>query len=91
MYFHAKDDNRPYLLADVVASDVRLEVHDRSGHLGFPGVTVGLDGIAGLLVRRFNLAYENVHSYYMDRQQRTAVAYSCHWLVGMTEKESRNV
>jgi hypothetical protein len=76
-YFRAKDENRPHLLADVFASDVRLEVNDRSGHLGFPGVTVGLDWIAGLLVRRFNLAYENVHCYYMDRPQRAAVAYSC--------------
>jgi hypothetical protein len=56
MHFHAKDENRPRLLADVLASDVRLEVNDRSGHLGFPGVTVGLDWITGLLVRRFNLA-----------------------------------
>jgi hypothetical protein len=90
-YFHAKDENRPHLLADVFASDARLEVDDRSGQLGFPGVTVGLDGIADVLVRRFNRAYENIHSYYMDRPKRAAEAYSCDWLVGMSEKESRNV
>jgi SnoaL-like domain len=90
-YFHAKDGNRPHLLADVFASDARLEVDDRSGQLGFPGVTVGLDGITDVLVRRFNLAYENIRSYYMDRPKRAAEAYSCDWLVGMTETGSRNV
>jgi hypothetical protein len=69
-YFHAKDENGPQLLADVFAGDARLEVNDRSGQLGFPGVTVGLDGIADVLVRRFNRAYENVHSYTMDRPKR---------------------
>lgn len=34
-YFHAKDENRPHLLADVFASDARLEVKDRSGHSAF--------------------------------------------------------
>jgi hypothetical protein len=69
-YFCAKDENRPQPVAEVFASDARLEVNDRSGQLGFPGVTVGLDGIADVLVRRFNLAYENVRSYTMDRPKR---------------------
>jgi SnoaL-like domain len=90
-YFHAKDENRPHLLADVFASDARLEVNDRSGHLGFPGVTVGPDGIADVLVRRFNQAYENVHSYYLDRPPSAVAAFICDWLVAMTEKASRNV
>jgi len=90
-YFRAKDDDRPHLLADVFTSDARLEVNGRSDHLGFPGVTIGLDGIADVLVRRFNQTYENIHSYYLDRPQPTAEAFTCDWLVGMTEKAARNV
>ena len=60
-YFHAKDEVRPHVLADVFASDARLEVNDLPGDLRIPGVTVRLGGIAGLLVQRFNLAYESVH------------------------------
>lgn len=90
-YFHAKDEIQPHLIADVFANDARLEVNDRPGHLGFPGVTVGLEGITDVLVRRFNQAYENVHSYHMDRPKRAAAVYSCDRLVGMTDKESRNV
>jgi hypothetical protein len=90
-YFRAKDENRPYLLADVFANDARLEVNDRSGQIGFPGVTVGLDGIADVLVRHSNQTYENIRSYYLDRPKHAAEAFTCDWLVGMTEKAARNV
>ncbi len=90
-YFRAKDENRPHLVADVFASDARLEVNDRSGQVGFPGATDGLDGIADVLVRRFNQTYEDIHSYYLDRPQSAVEAFTCDWLVGMTEKASRSV
>lgn len=79
-----------FLLANVFGSDARLEGDDRFGHLGFPGVTVGLDGIEDVFVRRFNQAYKNVHFCCLDRPRRTAGADRCDWLVVMTDKESRN-
>jgi len=56
-----------------------------------PGVTVGLEGIADVLVRQFNATYENIYSFYLDRPGPSAVTFECEWLVGLTEKASRNV
>ena len=90
-YFRAKDENRPHLLVDVFAGDARLEVLDRSGQIGFPGVTIGREGIADVLVRRFNQSYENIYSFYLARPVPTATAFACDWLVGMTEKATMKV
>ena len=90
-YFRAKDENRPHLLVDVFSGDARLEISNRSDQISFPGVTVGLDGIADVLVRRFNQTYENIYSFYLDRPGPTADAFTCDWLVGMTERASRSV
>ncbi len=90
-YFHAKDENRPHLLAGVFSDGARLDVENRSDHISFPATTVGLDRIADVLVRRFNQTYENIYSFYMDRPDDDADAFSCDWLVGMTEKETRSV
>jgi len=89
-YFHAKDENRPLLLAGVFSVDARLEILNRSDRISFPAVTVGLDRIADVLVRRFNQTYENIYSFYMDRPAEDADAFACDWLVGMTEKETGN-
>lgn len=90
-YFHAKDENRPHLLASVFSPDARLEICNRSNQISFPAVTVGLDAIADVLVRRFNQAYENIYSFYLDRPGPKDAAFCCDWLVGMTDKESRSV
>jgi hypothetical protein len=90
-YFRAKDENRPQLLGDVFASDARLEVNDRSHQVGFPAVTIGLEGISEVLVRRFNQTYGNIRSFYLDRPEPMVEAFTCDWLVGMTEKASGNV
>lgn len=90
-YFQAKDGNRPHLLASVFSLDARLEIRNRSNQISFPAVTVGLEGIADILVRRFNQSYENIYSFYLDRPAPAAESFSCNWLVGMTEKESRLV
>jgi hypothetical protein len=61
-YFHAKDEDRPHLLDGVFSIDARLDIRNPSEQISFPAVTVGLAGIADVLVRRFNQAYENVYS-----------------------------
>lgn len=90
-YFHAKDENRPHLLARVFSDDARLEIRNRSAQISFPAVTVGRERIADVLVRGFNEAYENIYSFYMDRPEGDADAFACDWLVGMTDKTTRNV
>jgi len=90
-YFHAKDENRPFLLADVFSPDAQLEIRNRSDQISFPATTIGLEGIADSLVRRFNQAYENIYSFYLDRPGSSDESFSCDWLVGMTDKESRSV
>lgn len=90
-YFHAKDGNRPHLLDDVFSKDARLEIRNRSEQISFPAVTVGLAGIADVLVRRFNQTYENIYSFYLARPTSNKETFSCDWLVAMTEKESKAV
>jgi hypothetical protein len=90
-YFHAKDENRPALLDDVFTDDAELRVVNNAIDMGFPAVTQGREGIADVLVRRFAQTYENVHSFYLASPPERALRFSCAWLVGMTEKESRCV
>lgn len=90
-YFHAKDENRPHLLESVFTSDASLQVHNSSSNIVFPAVTQGRDAIAGVLVRQFNRTYENIYSFYLARPPATAQVFSCAWLVGMTEKDSKSV
>jgi hypothetical protein len=90
-YFHAKDENRPHLLDAVFSTDARLEIRNRSDQISFPALTNGLAGIADVLVRRFNQTYENIHSFYLARPTSNEQAFSCDWLVVMTEKESKAV
>lgn len=90
-YFHAKDENRPHLLANVFSDGARLEIENRSDQISFPAVTVGCEQITDVLVRRFNQTYENIYSFYLDRPDEEADAFACDWLVGMTDKETKNV
>jgi hypothetical protein len=91
MYFHAKDENRPWLLDRVFADNAKLEVINRSSAIAFPAVTVGREAIADVLVRDFGRVHENVYSFYMARPPAGAARFSCDWLVCMSEKDSRSV
>ena len=91
-YFHAKDENRPHLLDQVFTPDARLEVDNCTGAISFPAVTEGREAIADVLVRKFAQTYENIYSFYMGRPTgAAAAAFSCDWLVGMSEKAGRGV
>ena len=90
-YFHAKDENRPALLDEVFTADAELRVVNNAIDMGFPAETQGREGIADVLVRSFAQTYENVYSFYLASPPECALRFSCPWLVGMTEKESRCV
>ena len=90
-YFHAKDENRPHVLASVFTEGAVLQVHNRSSAIAFPAVTQGRDAIADVLVRNFGQTYENVYSFYMTRPTVPTHQFSCDWLVGMSDKGNRTV
>jgi hypothetical protein len=90
-YFHAKDENRPHLLKDVFSADADLEVVNSTTSIAFPAVTHGREAITEVLVRRFAQTYENIYSYYLSNPPEQAPQFSCGWLVGMTERDTKNV
>ncbi|KOF53939.1 hypothetical protein AD428_10125 [Achromobacter sp. DMS1] len=87
-YFHAKDENRPLYMTRAFASDAVLRMALRTQAIAFPPESHGLAAITDTLVRKFGQTYENVHTFYLSRPEPGArlAAYSCDWLVGMTEK-----
>ena len=89
-YFHAKDENRPHLLEGVFTSDASLQINNSSSNITFPAATQGRDLIADTLVTQFNKTYENIYSFYLSRPPAAADSFSCPWLVGMTEKDTKN-
>jgi hypothetical protein len=92
-YFHAKDENRPHLMAQVFSETARLETIVKTGAITFPPVATGLAAITDNLVRNFGHTYENVYSFYLARPQPGlhANTFSCDWLVGMSAKHDGGV
>lgn len=89
-YFHAKDENRPHLLDRVFTSDASLQINNSCSNITFPTVSQGRGAIADTLVTQFNKTYENIYSFYLARPPEVADSFSCAWLVGMTEKDTKN-
>ena len=87
-YFHAKDENRPALLDRVFTPSAELLIRNNSANIQFPATTRGRAAIAEVLVRSFALAYENVHSFYLERPTDAVREFTCSWLVGMSERTS---
>ncbi len=91
-YLRAKDENRPHLMAQAFAEKATLEMVVKTGSISFPPISEGLESISDVLVRRFAQSYENVRTFCLAEPPRSdAVRFSCDWLVGMSEKESRTV
>jgi hypothetical protein len=91
-YVRAKDQNLPWLMESAFAANATLDVIVNAGTLAFPPVSHGLPAIADVLVRRFAQTYENVHTFCLtDPPRGDQLDFSCDWLVGMSEKESRAV
>ena len=91
-YIRAKDENRPYLMAQAFGEAVTLEMVVKTDTISFPPISNGLETISDVLVRRFAQTYENVRTFCLTPPPRIdAVSFSCHWLVGMSEKKGRMV
>jgi hypothetical protein len=89
-YFRGKDENRPHILEHVFAPNAELVVVNHTDTISFPARTSGREAIADVLVRNFCQANENVYSFYLSRPPAEAAAFSCGWLVAMSEKQSRS-
>jgi hypothetical protein len=90
-YFHAKDENRPHLMRDAFCESAALRMHLLTENIAFPAESQGIEAITDSLVRTFGQKYENVYSFYMDRPAPDAASFSCHWLVGMSDKATGDV
>ena len=88
----AKDHNRPHLMRQAFASDARLEMVVNAGTISFPPLAQGIDAIMDVLVRPFSRTFENVYTLCIGTPPTDGASqYSCEWLVGMSEKDSRAV
>lgn len=88
-YIRAKDDNRAYLMASAFTADSSIEVVLRTKEISFPEQSVGLDALTAAMIRRFNVTYENIHTFCLgDPPAPGTREYHCDWLVGMSEKAS---
>ncbi|QEI07328.1 hypothetical protein FXN63_16855 [Pigmentiphaga aceris] len=92
-YIHAKDSNRPHLMASTFAPDASLTMLVKSEAISFPAQTQGQSAIADVLSRRFGQNYDNVYTFCLDTPpaDKALDSYRCDWLVGMTEKASGSV
>lgn len=91
-YLRAKDENRPFLIAEAFDAAATLEIVVNSGGISFPPSAQGRDAIAQALVRDFGAAFENVRTLCLARPPgRDRDACSCRWLVGMSSKADRTV
>ena len=91
-YIRAKDGNRPVFMGEVFAEDAELEITVPGGSITFPQKSSGLEAISDTLVREFARSYENIWTFCLAiPPSQDASTFSCNWLVGMSEKENRNV
>lgn len=88
-YIRAKDDNRAYLMPSAFTPDSSIEVVLRTSEISFPEKSVGLETLTAAMIRRFNVTYENIHTFCLGDPPAPGVReHHCGWLVGMSEKAS---
>jgi diadenosine tetraphosphate (Ap4A) HIT family hydrolase len=86
-YLRAKDENLPEMMRSAFADDATLEMVVNAGEVSFPPFTRGLVPITEVLVTRFNERFENVRTICLGQPPAPGGGgFSCHWLVGMSEK-----
>jgi hypothetical protein len=86
-YILAKDSNRPFLMRRAFAEGSGLEMVLKTDAISFPSSAKGLPAIEDILVRRFNIDYENIYTFCLSRPSDGDLRhFACHWLVGMSAK-----
>jgi hypothetical protein len=87
-YIHGKDRNRPHLLRRAFVPTASVGMVVKTPAISFPSEVTGLDAIADIFVRRFASTYENVYTFCLSSPPgEDSNAFSCDWLVAMSEKD----
>ena len=88
-YIRAKDNNRPYLMAQAFEDDAELAMVLETDQISFPAEAHGRAEISSVLVTQFAQRYENVLTFCLGAPPpNDASSFECGWLVCMTEKET---
>ncbi|MGA7812866.1 hypothetical protein [Caballeronia sp.] len=87
-YIHAKDGNRPHLMAEAFTPDAELTMDVKTAEIAFPPAVKGLNAISAVLVSQFAQRYENVYTFCIGAPPITDETFACDWLVCMTEKDT---
>ena len=88
-YLRAKDQNRPYWMRRAFTKAATLKMIVKTGAISFPPLSVGIESMTEVLVRRFAQSFENIFTFCLgDPPKDDAGSFSCTWMVGMSEKES---
>ena len=87
-YIRAKDGNRPFLIADAFTVDAELTMQVNTSEISFPGTVKGAKAISDVLVSEFAQRYENVYTFCIGAPPAAEAAFSCDWLVCMSEKST---
>ena len=90
-YILAKDGNRPFLMRRAFAAESELETVVKTDAISFPSSAHGLPTIEDILVRRFNVDYENIYTFCLSRPSDGDRQFTCRWLVGMSAKSDGRV
>jgi hypothetical protein len=91
-YIRAKDGNRPFLMRQAFVEDAELEMVVRTQTISFPKSSKGRAAIEEILVRRFAIDFENVHTFCLSQPSAAnRHHFPCHWLVGMSGKSDGQV
>jgi len=89
-YIKAKDGNKPHLMSDVFSATAELEMQVNSDNISFPSKVSGVTNISDVLVRNFNLSYENIYTLCLtDTITINKNTLCCSWLVGMSDRSSQ--
>ncbi len=92
LYIRAKDDNRAHLMPSAFTPESSIEVALLTEEISFPARSAGLEVLTEAMIRRFNVTYENIHTFCLGEPPAEGVrAFRCPWLVGMSEKDGRRV
>ncbi|QBR02671.1 nuclear transport factor 2 family protein [Paraburkholderia pallida] len=89
-YLHAKDQNRPELIADCFADDAALTFSIATDEIDFPRSVSGATAIAKTLVADFGERFDRCRTYYVCDEPVVDADGVCvmPWLVVMREKET---
>jgi len=91
-YIFAKDGNRPFLMRHAFDEGAELEMVVKTDAISFPNSAKGLNAIEDILVRRFDVDYENVYTFCLSEPSEiNRRHFPCHWLVGMSARNDGQI